>query len=347
MSQKTTNLELNIEYETSEKNSAWLDGMDENFETIDDIIGGFFNSVNDANIRMSTLVDLSSITTLEQTIPSNNKNMSCCVIDKYVYLIGGENTPTSVYKFDSYAKTITNLGNILPIECYSSSCFSIGKKIYITAINSGVDGTYTNISDNIIEYNIETNEINILDLKLPYTLAYSNGFVIDNIIYLVGGKTSNNEEETKILRFNPSAMTILNLGNLLPYSLSEFTVGTVNKKGYIFGGKSQGIANSKILEFDPLTSTVIELNVELPNALYGLNGIIINSNIYVLGGTNGSIYSNKIYKFDTIEKSITELSLALPYGLAKSCATYCVASGYVFGGTNGSGLKNNIIKYIE
>ena len=44
---KTPNLNLNVDYDGTETVQNWSDGMDENFETLDEILGDIFDAIEE------------------------------------------------------------------------------------------------------------------------------------------------------------------------------------------------------------------------------------------------------------------------------------------------------------
>lgn len=341
MSQKTTNLNLNVHYENTERNIKWLDGMDQNFEIIDDAIGDYFNSVISASNRIARSVDLSSVTTLSTTLQRANKGMNCCAVGKYIYIFGGEASPSSVYRFNTNDNTLSLLPLTLPIDCYSSCCEATRNKIYLFAINDGISGT-----DDILEFDIDNNLISILELKMPFKVSYSSSFNVDNIFYIVGGKDENNEEKDTIIRFNPSAMTITTLEVSLPVELSSSVSKSYSDYGYIFGGISSSVTQNKIYKFDTTNNTIIELPITLVDSIYGFSIIKNNDDIYILGGFDGINYYSDIYKYNATEGTLTKLEMELPMPLANACGSFRV-SGFIFGGSNSNGTLSNILKFIE
>ena len=58
MSSKTENLELNISYTENQRTVSWIDGIDNNFQILDNTIGAVLKGISDAGLSLATSVDL-------------------------------------------------------------------------------------------------------------------------------------------------------------------------------------------------------------------------------------------------------------------------------------------------
>ena len=58
MSSKTENLELNISYTENQRTVSWIDGIDNNFQILDNTIGAVLKGISDSGILLSDNVDL-------------------------------------------------------------------------------------------------------------------------------------------------------------------------------------------------------------------------------------------------------------------------------------------------
>jgi len=117
-----------------------------------------------------------------KAIPYSFSGGSVVAIGTDVYLLGGNSSALSTYKYDTLADTYTKLSNI-PYQFSYGSAVSVGTNIYLFG------GSASNSSKYCYKYDILTDTYTQL-ANIPYAFSSSTGacaVLIDVNIYLLGG----------------------------------------------------------------------------------------------------------------------------------------------------------------
>lgn len=349
MSSKTENLELNISYTENQRTVSWIDGIDNNFQILDNTIGAVLKGISDSGILLSDNVDLiddfnSGFKVLTQTLPSgiDYEDIKVGRIKKNLYLFIGSTTSCPVYLFNTSTLTLTDTQLTLPKNLVYFNVESDGNNIYILG---GKESDNT-LNTNVYSFNgstFTTYETELIEGKYKAT-----SMLLGNDIYLFSGY--NNTSLTRnIIVFNISSGESSDLGNLLPNPVLNFTPLIESGMGYIMGGLENGdMISNKIYRFNPQQKRITLLNFNLPQSLSG--GCILEyyDRIYLIGGKLSTGESTKIYKVNILSGSFSELTdLNLPIPLGNSAYSNANYKGYIFGGISQGVGSNKIIRYIE
>jgi len=166
-----------------------------------------------------------------------------------VYLFGGKKAPgesipsaflDEMLKFEPDGTSKTLPVRLPHVRAHTSAVWD-GKNAYIFG------GGYINKTlryeflDDILKFNPATNEIAMMEAKLPSPRAYTSAIWDGHNAYIFGGRTTTNGSVTyldEVVRYNPLADEV----SVLPQSLPTPREGSVavwtGSAAYIFGGRN-------------------------------------------------------------------------------------------------------------
>lgn len=187
------------------------------------------------------------------------------------------NTFEQVATLASYIKASDESGLYTPCACvYDNTIYIFG----------GGLSSYSNKTNVIQTFEINSRATNTLSTTLPYYLSESSACRIGDSIYIFGGKggsSSTSTGATKYVIKYEVANDSITSEELLPNSLYCVNPISYGQYAYLFGGNN---ANT-IIRFDSLTNTVETLSYTLP----------------VKGGCAAGLYNNAVYIYGTYYKS--------------------------------------------
>lgn len=177
----------------------------------------------------------------------------------------------------SYIKASDESGLYTPCACvYDNTIYIFG----------GGLSSYTNKTNVIQTFEINSGATNKLSTTLPYYLSESSACRIGDSIYIFGGKGGSSNTSTGATKYvikYEVANDSITSEQLLPNSLYCVNPISYGQYAYLFGGDG---ANT-IIRFDSLTNTVETLSYTLP----------------VNGGCAAGLYNNAVYIYGTYYKS--------------------------------------------
>ena len=187
------------------------------------------------------------------------------------------NTFEQVATLASYIKGSDESGLYTPCACvYDNTIYIFGGGLQ----------NYSNKTNAIQTFEINSRVTNTLSTTLPYYLSNSSACRIGDSIYIFGGKggssNTSNGVTKYIIKYEVANGSITSEA-LLPNSLYCVNPISYGQYAYLFGGND---ANT-IIRFDSLTNTVETLSYTLP----------------VKGGCAASLYNNAVYIYGTYCKS--------------------------------------------
>ena len=173
----------------------------------------------------------------------------------------------------SYIKVSDESGLYTPCACvYDNTIYIFG----------GGLSSYTNKTNVIQTFEINSGATNTLSTTLPYYLSESSACRIGDSIYIFGGKGGSSNTSTGATKYvikYEVANDSITSEQLLPNSLYCVNPISYGQYAYLFGGNG---ANT-IIRFDSLTNTVETLSYTLP----------------VKGGCAAGLYNNAVYIYGT------------------------------------------------
>lgn len=138
-------------------------------------------------IDMNTL----EFTELDVTLPTITFKGAWCVVDKYLYVIGGTAGPRldSIVRFDMEEKTVYVMNAKLPVTTSQSRAAHDGKgNIYI--YGGTLEGN--SLTNTIYKYNIENDTIETMPYTIPVLIANTSVVNVDGTIYIFAGDNDTN-----------------------------------------------------------------------------------------------------------------------------------------------------------
>lgn len=343
-SSKTTNLDLNVGYAETDRTQSWINGIDDNFRSLDNSLGTIFKAIENAGIVLSRNVALedewsTGAYTINTSFLTAFKNGVATRFGSYIYIfIGNENSTGEIYKFNAVKYTLTKLEAELPLGFNNFKAEQYQGKVFL------LGGCVGQVASNLFYiFDIATEEIEVPDGTLTTTVSNCGSCLIDGYIYLFGGLDENNNKLNTILKFNARDYSNSLLATTIPMSIAELTACSKDNVAYIFGGNS----SNKIYKFNSLDNTISAITAELPDYVYANKSILLNNNMYILGGKTNSELLNIIYKFNLENETLTSLTFTLPTAVANFAIAITDSYGYLFGGEISTGSSNRIIRFVS
>ena len=216
------------------------------------LLGGSIQaSPYSSNRIMEFDTENNSLRELTAKLPSNLYGGACVAHGTTIYIFGGnynENTPrANIYVFDTVEEQSSTLGAVLPTGSAFKGYGKIGNKAYLFG---GYTKTMGNMTNDILEFNFETFEINSLTETMPNVRCYISSASVDNSIFLIGGRTylggTKYLNETLIFELasvlaNGECVVVMSIGgkaielmkgtNVLSVGVSQTVIGNESNEG--------------------------------------------------------------------------------------------------------------------
>nr|HPO50525.1 kelch repeat-containing protein [Spirochaetota bacterium] len=171
---------------------------------------------------------------------------------------------------------------------YLSSC-TLGDKIYAIG---GVDSS-ENPKTNVEIYDIITNSWSSASVSLLQAKSDLSSLVIDNKIYVLGGRGVGSGKEVQIFDG-----LIWSYGTNLSHTGYYMTSSVVNGIIYAIGCEdSDPMMINKVISYNPSTGESV-VKPDMPTMRVNTSSSVFNGKIYVFGGKSGSLYQNKVEIYD-------------------------------------------------
>ena len=254
-----------------------------------------------------------------KAIPYSFSGGSVVAIGTDVYLLGGNSSALSTYKYDTLADTYTKLSNI-PYQFSYGSAVSVGTNIYLFGSSA------SNYSEYCYKYDTLTDTYTQL-AKIPYSFNEGSAVAVGTNVYLFG---SNNSSYYKYAyKYDTLTDTYSQLANI-PYTFYGGSVVAIGTDVYLLGGNSSALSTYK---YDTLADTYTKLSNIPYQFSYG-SAVSVGTNIYLFGGS-ASNSSKYCYKYDILTDTYTQLA-NIPYAFSSStgaCAVLIDVNIYLLGGS--------------
>lgn len=171
---------------------------------------------------------------------------------------------------------------------------------------------------------------------MPQTLKGSAAVALDGNAYVLGGYNGANGRN-EIWSYNPETNTFTTKNAKLTKYLYSASATIINKKIYIFGGRTDG-SMAGILTisqcYDPLTDTLTQ--TANMSRSYDSAAVTLDNKAYIFGG-----YSDSIYCYDADSNSFSRKGELI---LSQSSAVVINNKAYIIGGKDSSAV-NTILRY--
>lgn len=213
-----------LKYNTFDKTTEWM-----YLESPIPIDGGsfsvavgnsiyFFGSVTGGNEKVIVEFDTLSntFTTLSCQTPTGVGHASAIAAGDIIYIFGGydsynKNNGTygvtnNIIKFDTQNETCELLDVKLPVVLQRAGIGIIGNNIYIFGGTSYTSSSsYWVMYDTIYKFNITTEKLTTLDIKLPVAKGFIFSTTHNNVIYLIGGQHQDATFNEEVYKFTASS----------------------------------------------------------------------------------------------------------------------------------------------
>lgn len=156
---------------------------------------------------------------------------------------------------------------------------------YLYAFGGG-DGNLSPTSQ-IDKYNPSNDSWTTLNTSMPTARCFASAVVYNNLIYIIGGRTSSSISTT-VEVFDPSSNS-WTTKSPMPQKRSGAIAELVNNKIYVVGGFNGSTYANTIQEYNLATDSwsIINLSPTLLNFADASSGVV-NDKIYIMGGNNSS-----------------------------------------------------------
>ena len=235
------------------------------------------------------------------------------------------------------AGSISTIGTFANTLCQCRAV-AVGKKVY--QFGGYFPGGST--TDEIVEFDTETNAARTLTAKLPSARANMGAVAVVTKVYLFGGLIDSARLD-EIVVFDAEEHTVTTLETRLPYVLYSMAVSAVGTKIYLFGGHKESGYCQTVLMFDTETNTVTTLGDLLPYPTYLISGATVGDKIYLFGGY-GSNPKKSVLMFNPATNAVTTVSTSLPYTYSAAPVAYGDIV-YLFGA--GTATPTNAINVFD
>lgn len=253
------------------------------------------------NISSNTQNREAIFTTIAQFPAGRLAEAAYAQVGSSVYIFGGIIVTTSgssttttqqntVYKYDMATQQLTRLfptGVALP-TMQGSSASAYGDNIYIFGGKSG--STYLS---SIYKYNVLTNTLSRLSTTMPVAKFAFPTVVVDDKIYIFGGRSTSNDRTSDIYIFDATTETIKTSSAQL--KIGEFghiAYATPNKNIYIFSGYRVTSVEYYVQSYHIDTDTVNYWRVA-QGGMANRRGVVVGYNIYLFGNTWTNCYDTR------------------------------------------------------
>lgn len=187
----------------------------------------------------------------------------------------------------------------------------------------------------------------VLSTRLPSPLHEAAVAFDGEVIWLLGGQSSQTTYSRAIHRFDPVTETLTTTSAVLPSARQACGVVTFDRSVYLFGGHVSGQPlSTEILRFDPWTGNITTMSSRLPSGRYNMAVFATSSKIYVLGGGGTGGLLDEVLEFDPLADTLRVVG-HLTVGLESPVVAVNGNEAFVFGGRSGLVLPSELPREID
>lgn len=229
---------------------------------------------------------------LDLTLENGSTSHRVILYQDKVYIFGGLNGPQfkTIQVHDLKNNTLTTLEKEMP---FGANCFQIGllnDKAYF------VGGALPSSTPNIFQVDMNTFEIELMDVTLPTKVFKGGWLTVGKYVYVIGG--TNGARLNTIFRYDMVNNKVETMSAKLPYNLSQCRLAFDGEDNiYIVGGTNDaGKLVKDVLVYSISHNEVTDFKFDLPYPLANTCISMVNGKLYVLGGDNDT--TNTILRLD-------------------------------------------------
>jgi len=204
-------------------------------------------------------------------------------------------------------------------------------KDYLYILGGKID---TGISSDVYRYNILddvwTYTEGLNDLQIP--LYSYQGEVINDVVYLYGGLTLDDEVNNRVIIYDPeNPAWTPNMGTPVERIVSSSV--SIGDNIYMFGGHNNEIFFGDLWKYNTVNDVWTQLP-EGPPARRSHTAVAIDDKMYIFGGENAAVIFDDLWEYDTTTNIWTQLTSGAP-ARRSHAATVVGSKMYIHGGYNG------------
>lgn len=224
--------------------------------------------------------------------------LAAAVLDGYIYAIGGENSPTSIFSsveiYNGNSWAIMNTSMAIPRSFLGAT--TLNGSIYAVGGTANIAGTITTLQS-MERYDPWTNRwTNVSDMT---TRRSSVAVIALNArIYAIGGSDGAGQALSSVECYDPSVNAWSSVASLntaryaLTAALSKVAEGWFI---FAFGGRNGDTLLTSVECYDPVNNEWTYVGTSLPSGQYEMASVSANGLIYTMGGFSGAYLSSAEY----------------------------------------------------
>jgi len=297
-----------------------------------------------------------TLVTKSATLPTGRRSMGCATAPATgkIYCLGGWDSGPGyldeILEYDPGSDTLVTKTATLPSGLMRTGCAADPLSGNIYCFGGRWQGG--GFSDDIIEYNPDTDTVAVMTATLPSGMESVACVASPTTgrIYCLGGGTGMWAVDT-ILEYEPATDNLETMTATLPSRRYGMGVATspLTGKIYCFGGQEEGAgALDEIVEYDPGTDTLVTMTATLPSSRYGMTCAAdpASGRIYCFAGRTEIDYLDEIVEYDPDSDTIITTTATLPSARARAGSAASAITGkiYYFGGLDPDYL-DEILEY--
>lgn len=255
---------------------------------------GILNTIYKYNTKTKTL------TLLETVIPTPLTNIVGIAYGTTIYLFGGRYSSSSlssyIYKYNTLSDTITRLTSYLPNATENTSATLVGDKIYL--FGGGTPSSDASVSNTIIMFDVTTENIAVLTVRLPYYAEDLCSVAVGDKVYIFytgyaytnsSGISSYKIETKQYEIFDTLTQTITTVATSDFYLSSSRSPNgaAIGSKIYVF------FWNGTIKILDIITGEITTSSSTIPISDAG-DSTLIGKSVYFVGGKKATLRNDLI-----------------------------------------------------
>ena len=273
-------------------------------------------------------------------IPTERWNPTSVVLDGSIYVIGGQKG-ISPYEALSTVEVYDPTSNTweakepMPTPRWGVVAAVVDERIYAIGGRGGsFEGGHYAL-DVVEEYDPNTDTW-ISKTSMPTSRGWAGGAVIDDTIFVFGGRGIDTEE-TVVEKYHPATDSWTAEQPMPKLQGTSFMTAPFNNKVYFFGGWGSNL----VQEYDPASKMWTTKN-PMPTPRGGSGIGTVHDRIYIVGGRGGN--SNELESYDPVHDRWTSWT---PMPTRREGLTAAVAQNKLYAITGSVPLAEGGIPYVN
>lgn len=316
---------------------------------------------NLSTIADFNLPDPTSWNTTRRILPAVISNSQLAIIDGYdghdgyAYLFGGQSS-NKIYRANlNNPADWFDTGATLPTKLSDSQLAVINNRIYLFG---GFDDGYSGAPTNEIFSAPTANPLAWTNhgTLLPLKVSSSQLLILDDNIYLLGGKTANGATNAILRASTSTPLSWLDTGQTLPHKLFNSQVCVSEFDGYsdgyalLLGGQFDGYTTTNNIYYAPISNPISwSIGGNLPSKAAGGQFAQVAGKGYLFTPANVGASFTRIFQCDLTKPfSWTDHKFTIPGQISQSQIAIITDRLFLFGGSGSSVIfaDDQILKYL-